>query len=206
MSPMTKAQTSKIREKRRRQILNAAWKVFSQKGLDAANVSDVASMAGVSYGTVYYYFDSKDDLFMAVFEDWIATSFYKTFTKSGLTTATATDQLRRFADSATVMMSGSAEFLPAQMQFWGHLVRNDAIRERFRLLFAELRGFLAQIIQAGIDSGEFKLVDAEAIAAIAIAVYDGLILQWLADPNSVDWQRMSTALVGVTLDGLQRGN
>ena len=53
------------REVRRQQILDAALAVFSQKGYQAANVSDVAAEAGVSQGTIYWYFDSKEDLLTA---------------------------------------------------------------------------------------------------------------------------------------------
>lgn len=202
MSPRTKEQTARIRKERRRQILDAARRVFSQKGFDATNVSDVAAATGVSQGTIYHYFDSKDDLFMAVFEDWMATSTYGAYAESDLTAETAADQLRAMARSTAQMMIGSAEFLPVQMEFWSHMLRNDAIRKRFRLVFAEMRGFLGQIVQAGVDSGEFRPIDAGALAAISIAVYDGLILQWLADPDSVDWQRVSQALVEAMLTGL----
>ncbi len=202
MSPRTKEQTAKIREERRRQILEAARQVFSQKGFDATNVSDVAAAADVSQGTIYHYFDSKDDLFMAVFEDWLTTCAYQGYAKSAFNTATAADRLRAFAHTAGQMMIDSAEFLPVQMEFWSHILRNDTIRERFRVVFAELRTFLGQIIQAGIDGGEFRATDAESLAAVALATYDGLILQWLADPESVDWQRASRALVEITLTGL----
>jgi AcrR family transcriptional regulator len=202
MSPRTKEQTARIREERRRQILAAARQVFSQKGFDATNVSDMAAAAGVSQGTVYHYFDSKEDLFMAVFEDWIATCAYQGYAESTRAADTAADRLRAFAQTAAQMMMGSAEFLPVQMEFWSHMLRNDAIRERFRLIFTDLRAFLGQIIQAGIHSGEFRPTDAESLAAVAVAVYDGLILQWLADPESVDWQRASRTLVETTLTGL----
>ena len=70
----TPSRHEQVREERRQQILEAALKVFSQKGFHAANVSDVAAQAGVSQGTIYWYFDSKDDLFMAallsVFEEF----------------------------------------------------------------------------------------------------------------------------------------
>ena len=205
MSPRTKEQTARIREARRRQILDAARHVFSRKGFGATNVSDVAASAGVSQGTIYHYFDSKDDLFMAVFEEWLATSAYQSYAQSSLTADTAADRLRAFAHAAAQMMADSAGFLPVQMEFWSHMLRNDAIRERFRLVFAGLRTFLGQLIQAGIDSGEFRPADAESLAAIAVAVYDGLILQRLADPDSVDWQRASDTLVEITLTGLLAG-
>jgi AcrR family transcriptional regulator len=52
---------------RRRQILEAAVKVFAQKGFHAARVGDVAKEAGVAYGLVYHYFDSKEELLEAIF-------------------------------------------------------------------------------------------------------------------------------------------
>ena len=55
--PDTADERTRRRRERRRQILNAALEVFSQKGFHAANVSDVAARAGVSQGTIYWYFE-----------------------------------------------------------------------------------------------------------------------------------------------------
>jgi len=51
---------------RRRQILQAAAKLFSSKGFDATTVRDIAAEAGILGGSIYYYFSSKDDIFLAV--------------------------------------------------------------------------------------------------------------------------------------------
>jgi AcrR family transcriptional regulator len=51
------------KEQRRDQILAAAKKVFAKKGFSSATIGDIASVARVSYGSVYWYFDSKDALF-----------------------------------------------------------------------------------------------------------------------------------------------
>ena len=50
------------REDRRRQILDAAVRVFAQKGFTQCRVSDIAEEAGVAYGLVYHYFGSKDEV------------------------------------------------------------------------------------------------------------------------------------------------
>jgi TetR/AcrR family transcriptional regulator, fatty acid metabolism regulator protein len=52
---------------RRRQILAAAVKVFAEKGFHACRVGDVAEEAGVAYGLVYHYFESKEDLLETIF-------------------------------------------------------------------------------------------------------------------------------------------
>jgi TetR/AcrR family transcriptional regulator of autoinduction and epiphytic fitness len=53
---------------KRRQILDGADRVFSAKGFDAASMNDIAHAAGVSKGTLYVYFATKEDLFSALIE------------------------------------------------------------------------------------------------------------------------------------------
>src|SRR5512144_1054089 len=54
---------------RRRQILEAAVKVFARNGFHAARVGDIAEEAGVAYGLVYHYFKSKEELLETIFRD-----------------------------------------------------------------------------------------------------------------------------------------
>src|SRR4051795_2992793 len=56
---------------KRRQILDAAVKVFARQGFHACRVSDIADEAGVAYGLVYHYFSSKDEVLDTLFlERW----------------------------------------------------------------------------------------------------------------------------------------
>jgi TetR/AcrR family fatty acid metabolism transcriptional regulator len=56
---------------KRRQILDAAVRVFARQGFHACRVSDIADEAGVAYGLVYHYFSSKDEILDTVFlERW----------------------------------------------------------------------------------------------------------------------------------------
>jgi TetR/AcrR family fatty acid metabolism transcriptional regulator len=58
---------------KRRTILNAAVRVFAEKGFHKARVSDVAEQAGVADGTIYLYFRNKEDLLICIFEDSMDT-------------------------------------------------------------------------------------------------------------------------------------
>lgn len=60
-----------IRDARREEILAAATRVFSEKGLANAKISDIASAAGLSHGLVYHYFASKDAVFGAIVDQMI---------------------------------------------------------------------------------------------------------------------------------------
>jgi TetR/AcrR family fatty acid metabolism transcriptional regulator len=62
---------SRAAEDRRRQILDAAVRVFARQGFHACRVSDIADDAGVAYGLVYHYFSSKDEVLDTLFlERW----------------------------------------------------------------------------------------------------------------------------------------
>ena len=54
---------------KRRQILDAAIRVFARQGFHSARVSDIAEEAGVAYGLVYHYFDSKDQMLNELFSE-----------------------------------------------------------------------------------------------------------------------------------------
>jgi AcrR family transcriptional regulator len=66
--PRSKQQFEEIRNKSRKQILDAALKLFAVKGFDKTSVSDIAREAGVSKGLAYNYFESKQKLAEAIFE------------------------------------------------------------------------------------------------------------------------------------------
>ncbi|MEA3221829.1 MAG: TetR/AcrR family transcriptional regulator [Thermodesulfobacteriota bacterium] len=57
------------KETKRNLILNAAIKVFAQRGYYGSRVSDITEEAGIAYGLVYRYFRSKDDVLISIFED-----------------------------------------------------------------------------------------------------------------------------------------
>lgn len=63
MSPRNEEQNKQIREERTEQLLKNALKVFARKGLSAAKINDIANEAGSSYGLVYHYLGSKEEIF-----------------------------------------------------------------------------------------------------------------------------------------------
>lgn len=70
--PVSPKDNQEVRDARREQILHAATKVFSEKGLVASKISDIAKTAKLSHGLVYHYFESKEDVFAAIIERILA--------------------------------------------------------------------------------------------------------------------------------------
>ena len=62
--PRTPEDNERLKNQRKEQILTAGLKIFAENGIAAAKMSDIAKAAGVSYGLVYKYFPSKEQLFI----------------------------------------------------------------------------------------------------------------------------------------------
>lgn len=69
MTPRTPEQNEQIRERTRKQIKNAAFELFAHHGFSDTAVSAIATKAGISKGLIYHYYDSKDQILVAIFED-----------------------------------------------------------------------------------------------------------------------------------------
>jgi len=201
--PRTEEQIEQLREHRNAQLLKAAQRVFSRQGFHAANISDVATEAGVSQGTVYHYFDSKEELLLAVFMQWETQHLRDEIGQALQAEPTAARKLAFLAHAASERVSSSLQLLQASVEFWSHIPRNADIRKGFRRMFARMADDVAGVIQQGIDAGEFRKVDATVLARLLIATYDGLVLQWLADRKGIDWQTCTDTLVTVMLQGLK---
>ncbi len=189
-----------VREERRQQILEAALNVFSQKGFHAANVSDVAAQAGVSQGTIYWYFESKDDLFQAallsVFEEFGANTMAP-LAEYG----TATDKLLSLAESMVSFAEIAEGLFMLFLGYWASSDRQEENAQIWMDLLTEYNNVVAGIVEEGVRGGEFKPVDADALVWALLAAYDGLAAYAAFMPD-MDLKRVNKALIGTLLEGL----
>jgi AcrR family transcriptional regulator len=189
------------REERRKQILKAALTVFSQKGFHATNVSDVAAQAGVSQGTIYWYFDRKEDLFTAallsIFED------FGQETMAALDECeTASDKLRALGKSMEEFAQGAAGLLMLFIGYWASTPSREEAGQFWVDLLIEYNDALVGIIDDGVRRGEFKPVDSEALVWALMAAYDGLAAYVMLIPD-IDLGRVNQAFVEALLSGLE---
>ena len=202
MTPRTEEQNEQLREQRKAQLLAAALRVFARQGFHAATVSDVATEAGVSQGTVYHYFDSKESLLLAAYTQWEQTNLRAEIAQALQAEPTAAHKCALIAHAATARVTASLQLLQASVEFWSHIPRNTEIRKGFKRMFEAMAVDLAGVIQQGIDAGEFRAIDAKVTARLLIATYDGLVLQWLADKKGIDWESCTNTLMALILNGL----
>jgi AcrR family transcriptional regulator len=74
VSPRLVEENQRLRDERRKQIMQTAVDIFARRGLAATKISDIAKAVGMSQGLVYHYFSSKEELFDAIVEQGLHKS------------------------------------------------------------------------------------------------------------------------------------
>jgi AcrR family transcriptional regulator len=166
---------------KKNRIIEAAAHVFAQKGYAGASVADIAVKAEIGKGTIYAYFDSKEDLFFAVFEWFMLQT--GTAAKVGISHLgePATQRLEALSDSIMGMWDEIRDAFTLTIEFWAASSSSQMrqrFKEAFRRLYEEFRAIVASLIRDGIERGEFRAdVNAESIAAALVGTWDALFLQ-----------------------------
>jgi len=191
-----------VSEERKSQILNAAEDVFTQKGFDEARMDDIADETGLSKGTLYNYFKSKDDLIIAIL-DRIFQREFKVFESLDFASMSATDAIWTFAETTSKDVKMMMRLLPITYEFMGLAFRNKFVQKAFKAYFNHYMDILIPIIQHGIDSGEFRPVDAKEIALAMGAVMEGTLLLWVYDSSLVEPERHIRSGMKLLLEGVQ---
>jgi TetR/AcrR family transcriptional regulator len=155
------ARRERRKEARPGELLDAALDLFVEKGFAATRAEEVAARAGVSKGTLFLYFPSKEELFKAVVRENISGRFAEWNEEFDSFEGTATDMVRYCmkvwwerigatrASGITKLMMSEARNFPELAAFY----QQEVIRPATQLI--------RRILQRGVDSGEFRPIDIE---------------------------------------------
>jgi AcrR family transcriptional regulator len=190
-----------VSEERKQQILDAAEEVFTHKGLDEARMDDIAEGTGLSKGTLYLYFKSKDDLIIAILERIFQHTFEQLETRMG-DELSAAEAIRRFAEEAGREYTSMLRIMPIAYEFLALAFRNKTVQKALKRYFNIYMEVLVPVIQRGIDSGEFRQVDAQEVALAAGAIFEGMVLLWVYDKSQVSIERHIQSSIKLLLEGI----
>jgi len=189
-------------EARRNQILDAAAAVFAEKGFHRTTTKDIAGRAGIAEGTIYNYFDSKDDLLI------------------GMMSRLA--ELETLGDELTEALQGDVrDFFVAMFRHrvesleraqdilravLPEVMANAELREHYYQRFVlRVAGLIEQYVQSRVDLGHIRPVDAALATRAVQAMFVGLlILRIFGDETVVaKWGALPELLATIIFDGLR---
>ena len=187
------------RSLRREQILEAAWRCAARQGFRDMTVDDVCAESGLSKGAFYGYFAQKRDLLVALFED-DSRRLDGLMDELEHRVPLHRDRLRQYM-RAVLSRSSDPARVQVRADMWNAMLTEKEIRAAFAAGMRQRRVRLRSWIETAITARELTDLPANALAAILLALSDGLLLHGSLDAEAFRWVNIGKAL-DILMDGI----
>src|SRR5262245_7931406 len=181
-----------VGKRRRGQIVDAAVAIIAEEGLQHLSLSAIEQRAGMSRGQLTYYFPTKEDILLAVFDHMIATMHSRTRPDGGPPGCGAGGlegwaRVEAFLSFMVLHPPDAPEFHALQYTFLSQVGHRDDYRERLAQLYEYWRAHMAGDLAGEVPSGG---VSPRTLASFVQALLHGLAMQRAADPDAYDREEM----------------
>lgn len=190
-------------EETRQRILEAATLLFSKNGYDATGVAEICQAAGVSKGAFYHHFPSKQALFLAEMENWLA-NVNQIFSMTRQETTDVPQALKQMAEMAGGIFQTTDVRLSILLEFWVQANRDPIIWQSAVSPYRRYAAYFAEMVREGIAQGSLRPVDPDQASRTLVSLSLGMLMQALFDPAATDWQTEARDSVAIVLEGLIR--
>lgn len=185
--PRTPEQFEKIRETKRKQIMDAALELFANEGYHSTSISEIAQTAKISKGLMYNYFDSKEDLVTSVMDDGmkIFTDYFDS-NKDGVLTA----------EEFEFFVIKSFETLKNNTTYWRLYFSIIMQTDVFKLVMDKYEAVINGMMQLLVSFYEKQGVeDPMAEALLFGASMDGVSMNFILNPDMFPLDKMQETII-----------
>ena len=183
------AQAGKREAERKAQVLQAARACIVALGYERVTMRDIAEAAGVSTGTVVFYFRDKESVLEAALLGKIQDTGIA-FRAALEGAQSARDRLERLIEASLPASDEVRDEWRLWLTFWGEATRNERLRAVSERQHQRWTRFLARIVREGVAAGESTPVDPDATATQIAALVDGMAVQATLGNPALSPERM----------------
>jgi AcrR family transcriptional regulator len=189
---------------RRDEIMASAKKVFARNGFHATTIADIAKEADLAYGSVYWYFDSKDDLFrklIAVEEYGLRTHVAVALAKSGTQFGYAEAPFR--ASLRATFEFFDANPATAKLLFRDAYAMDSRFDKQLGSVYERFIDDIESLIAAAQDRGDVVAAPARLVAYMLTAVIGHMAHRRLSTDDGVSAAEAADLVVSLVIKGLR---
>jgi len=189
-----------VSEERHAQIIQAAMTCFTHQGYVNTTVDDIATESGLSKGAIYWYFKSKDELLKAALNAVMERVAEKSM-DAIMASETPTERLRVGARCLVDVCREIEGYFGLVIEFWTQSENREEATAYWAEMITQYRQLVKGILDEGVQTGEFKPLDTDALAWMIMAAYDGLAAYHMMMPD-IDMDHISQGFIAALLEGL----
>jgi AcrR family transcriptional regulator len=182
---------------RREQIVEAAAGIIATQGIQNLSLSEIEAHTGMSRGQLTYYFKTKEDILLAVFDRMVRRMRERFASADGPCRGAVDPDVWLLMQGILGMVLGQpprSEFSPLQYTFLAQIGHRDDFRQRLATLYEEWRSHMADDLSRQAPA---PAADPRLLASLFQAIVHGLAMQLQADPVAFDRTRMLELCVAV---------
>ena len=181
----------------RARIFDAAAELVAEGGFPNLRIEDLAQRAGISVGTFYLYFESKDDLFVQIVIGY-TDRLLERFHRAGEAGGTVAERLARRFDTYLDFVqenregflyfrdSGAVDTTRGRLSGWALQVHANELRP---------------LLEEGMESGEIRRMDGHLLAHAITGLFQHMVGLWLENPQTISRERVRTFLDDLVVFG-----
>jgi len=179
-------------------IIDAARRLMADKGVKQTTLADIAREAGISRGTLFYYYASKNDLIYDILEKHLSDLTDAIFASLSRRRNT-TDLASALQNALTGLIMDEASGRMNLYLLQEVIIENSDLKDRFAVKYQTWRELIS-----GQAARVFGITDSRqlsALGALLLAMIDGLTIQFLLAPQSVNFEGVAEQLVSMITAG-----
>lgn len=167
------------KEKQKEKIFKAAVNCFNDKGYYETTIDDIAARVKVSKGLIYYYFDSKKDLFLELFQYRVSRYFQQI--KKYIQGEKYPDvRLKMFINKSSEILEDNEDFFKFCLEFLSLGVREPEIRNVMTIFYKDSIDTFKGLLEEGVKSGRFKDLGSDRVARTIYFLFMGVFFTYFS--------------------------
>lgn len=191
-------------EKTRDKIIESAIQCFSRYGYDGTSVECICEVAGVSKGSFFYHFPTKQSLFLEILNGWLEEVDREIEELNKSNEDIPTKLLKMTSILVDIIATGEKE-ISLTFEFWNRALHDKDTLEKIISQFEQYRSYFSKLILEGIEMGDFKAPEPEIVSYTIVSFAVGLLIQRLFSSEERDWEKIAKEGSQIIIDGLKEG-
>lgn len=186
-------------------IKKAALKLFSEKGFYSTSTRELTEAAGVSKGTLYWHWKSKEEVAFSLVSDMLG-DFLELIERARDEKGPVIERMERLAAAVADLYYKETDYLRLLWKFRAdrHYIFSPDYTEKVTSYYVRIRKGLESLVEQGMKSGEFRKVDSKQMAFIILGITEGLEVEWLENEAEFSMREALEVTMGMLFTSLRK--